>query len=65
MIVFVLYIYSRVDNAFLVSLVGMKPEKHFWIGLSNYRSGDRFVWTNKDTVRYTHWNADMPGMETF
>ncbi|KAM8728032.1 macrophage mannose receptor 1-like isoform 2-T2 [Acanthopagrus schlegelii] len=52
---------NGVDNAFLVSLVGMKPEKHFWIGLSNYRSGGRFVWTNKDTVRYTHWNTEMPG----
>uniref|UniRef100_A0AAZ3NZT0 Mannose receptor, C type 1b n=1 Tax=Oncorhynchus tshawytscha TaxID=74940 RepID=A0AAZ3NZT0_ONCTS len=26
---------SRLDNAFLISLVGSRPEQHFWIGLSN------------------------------
>ncbi|XP_073347649.1 macrophage mannose receptor 1-like [Pagrus major] len=54
---------NGVDNAFLVSLVGMKPRQHFWLGLSNSRNGGRFVWTNKDTVRYTHWNAEMPGRQ--
>ncbi|KAM8728446.1 macrophage mannose receptor 1-like [Acanthopagrus schlegelii] len=52
---------NGVDNAFLVSLVGMRPEKHFWLGLSNQKNIEHFVWTNKDTVRYTHWNAEMPG----
>uniref|UniRef100_A0A4W6EYQ1 Mannose receptor, C type 1b n=1 Tax=Lates calcarifer TaxID=8187 RepID=A0A4W6EYQ1_LATCA len=52
---------SGVDNAFLVSLVGMRPEKNFWIGLSNQRNIDQFVWTNTDMVRFTHWNAEMPG----
>lgn len=53
----------RVDNAFLVSLVGLRPEKYFWIGLSNQRHIDSFVWTNTDTVRFTHWNVGMPGMK--
>uniref|UniRef100_A0A671U397 Mannose receptor, C type 1b n=1 Tax=Sparus aurata TaxID=8175 RepID=A0A671U397_SPAAU len=52
---------NGVDNAFLVSLVGMRPEKHFWLGLSNQKNIEHFVWTNKDTVKYTHWNAEMPG----
>ncbi|XP_053186721.1 macrophage mannose receptor 1-like [Scomber japonicus] len=52
---------NRVDNAFLVSLVGLRPEKYFWLGLSNQRNIDEFVWTNTDNVRFTHWNAEMPG----
>ncbi|XP_018531719.1 macrophage mannose receptor 1 isoform X2 [Lates calcarifer] len=52
---------TGVDNAFLVSLVGLRPEKYFWIGLSNQRDIDQFVWTNTDTVRFTHWNTGMPG----
>uniref|UniRef100_A0A8C3ALH3 Mannose receptor, C type 1b n=1 Tax=Cyclopterus lumpus TaxID=8103 RepID=A0A8C3ALH3_CYCLU len=52
---------NRVDNAFLVSLVGLRPEKYFWLGLSNQKHFDRFAWTNTDLVKFTHWNADMPG----
>ncbi|XP_040911920.1 macrophage mannose receptor 1-like [Toxotes jaculatrix] len=52
---------TGVDNAFLVSLVGMRPEKYFWLGLSNQKNIDQFVWTNTDSVRFTHWNAQMPG----
>lgn len=55
----------RVDNAFLVSLVGFRPEKHFWIGLSNQENIDNFVWTNKAPVKYTHWNFGMPGIYPF
>uniref|UniRef100_A0A674PBS8 Mannose receptor, C type 1b n=1 Tax=Takifugu rubripes TaxID=31033 RepID=A0A674PBS8_TAKRU len=51
-----------VDNAFLVSLVGMRPEKHFWIGLTNQKNINRFVWTNKDKVTFTNWNVVMPGI---
>lgn len=54
---------SRVDNAFLVSLVGLRPEKHFWLGLSNQKNIDEFVWTKGSSVSFTHWNAGMPGME--
>ncbi|XP_061588555.1 macrophage mannose receptor 1-like [Cololabis saira] len=54
---------TGVDNAFLVSLVGLRPEKHFWLGLSNQKNIDVFVWTNAESVRFTHWNAEMPGNE--
>ncbi|XP_054870853.1 macrophage mannose receptor 1-like isoform X2 [Amphiprion ocellaris] len=52
---------SGVDNAFLVSLVGNRPEKYFWLGLSNQKNFSQFVWTNTYSVRFTHWNAEMPG----
>ncbi|KAL0967012.1 hypothetical protein UPYG_G00303410 [Umbra pygmaea] len=52
---------SRVDNAFLISLVGYRSEKHFWIGLSNQNQTDTFTWTNGNKVRYAHWNTQMPG----
>uniref|UniRef100_A0A674P6A3 Mannose receptor, C type 1b n=1 Tax=Takifugu rubripes TaxID=31033 RepID=A0A674P6A3_TAKRU len=54
---------NGVDNAFLVSLVGLRPEKHFWLGLSNQKNIDEFVWTQGGSVKYTHWNAGMPGYE--
>ncbi|XP_008284987.1 macrophage mannose receptor 1-like [Stegastes partitus] len=52
---------TGVDNAFLVSLVGLRSEKHFWLGLSNQKNIDVFVWTNTDSVKFTHWNTQMPG----
>ncbi|XP_035526281.1 macrophage mannose receptor 1-like [Morone saxatilis] len=52
---------NGVDNAFLVSLVGLRSEKYFWLGLSNQQNTDEFVWTNTDSVRFTHWNTGMPG----
>ncbi|KAI5104059.1 macrophage mannose receptor 1 precursor [Silurus meridionalis] len=52
---------NKVENAFLVSLVGMRPEKHFWIGLSNIKNQHTFAWTNNQKVLYTHFNAGMPG----
>ncbi|XP_035994263.1 macrophage mannose receptor 1 isoform X3 [Fundulus heteroclitus] len=52
---------TRVDNAFLVSLVGLRPEKHFWLGLSNRKNRDVFEWTYPVPVKYTHWNSEMPG----
>uniref|UniRef100_A0A673Z8X1 Macrophage mannose receptor 1-like n=1 Tax=Salmo trutta TaxID=8032 RepID=A0A673Z8X1_SALTR len=52
---------SRVDNAFLISLVGSRPEQHFWIGLSNQNHIDDFTWMNSNRVRFTHWNTQMPG----
>ncbi|XP_034038866.1 macrophage mannose receptor 1-like [Thalassophryne amazonica] len=54
---------SGVDNAFLVSLVGIRPEKYFWLGLSNQKNIDSFEWTNTATVKFTHWNAQMPGYQ--
>ncbi|XP_037837906.1 macrophage mannose receptor 1-like [Kryptolebias marmoratus] len=52
---------SRMDNAFLVSLVGLRPEKHFWLGLSNQKDKEVFEWTNTKSVGYTHWSSEMPG----
>ncbi|XP_051555702.1 macrophage mannose receptor 1b [Myxocyprinus asiaticus] len=52
---------SRIENAFLVSLVGARPEKYFWIGLSNQKDQHTFEWTNTKQVPYTHFNAGMPG----
>ncbi|XP_035375925.1 macrophage mannose receptor 1-like [Electrophorus electricus] len=52
---------NKVENAFLVSLVGARPEKHFWIGLSNQRDRHTFAWTNNNKVLFTHFNAGMPG----
>ncbi|XP_042353142.1 macrophage mannose receptor 1-like isoform X2 [Plectropomus leopardus] len=54
---------NGVDNAFLASLVGLRPEKYFWLGLSNQKNIDQFVWTNTDSVKFTHWNAEMPGFQ--
>ncbi|KAJ8419188.1 hypothetical protein AAFF_G00006870 [Aldrovandia affinis] len=51
---------SRYENAFLISVVGLRPEKYFWIGLSNMADQDTFVWTNTDNVRFTHFNVGMP-----
>uniref|UniRef100_A0A8C9W2K6 Mannose receptor C-type 1 n=1 Tax=Scleropages formosus TaxID=113540 RepID=A0A8C9W2K6_SCLFO len=51
---------SRYENAFLISLVGLRPEKYFWIGLSNTEERENFVWTNTKNVRFTHFNIGMP-----
>ncbi|XP_046884147.1 macrophage mannose receptor 1b [Hypomesus transpacificus] len=52
---------NGIDNAFLVSLVGRRSEKHFWIGLSNKKNYEFFEWTTNQVATYTHWNAGMPG----
>ncbi|KAK7944580.1 hypothetical protein WMY93_000308 [Mugilogobius chulae] len=54
---------NGLDNAFLVSLVGMRPERYFWMGLSNMADIDRFVWGNTEQVKFTHWNRNMPGYQ--
>ncbi|XP_055073374.2 macrophage mannose receptor 1 [Misgurnus anguillicaudatus] len=51
---------SRYENAFLISLVGLRPEKYFWIGLSNTHQNERFQWINGDKVKFTHFNVGMP-----
>ncbi|KAL2097652.1 hypothetical protein ACEWY4_006859 [Coilia grayii] len=53
----------RVENAFLISLVGARPERHFWMGLTNQRDRYTFEWTNTPNVPYTHWNTLMPGQK--
>uniref|UniRef100_W5L4U0 Mannose receptor, C type 1b n=1 Tax=Astyanax mexicanus TaxID=7994 RepID=W5L4U0_ASTMX len=52
---------NRYENAFLVSLIGARPEKHFWIGLSNAKIRHIFQWTNTKKVPFTHFNAGLPG----
>uniref|UniRef100_A0A3B3RNL2 C-type lectin domain-containing protein n=1 Tax=Paramormyrops kingsleyae TaxID=1676925 RepID=A0A3B3RNL2_9TELE len=52
---------NRFENAFLTSLVGMRPERYFWIGLSNKEQKETFVWTNSANVRFTHFGPGMPG----
>ncbi|KAI4903512.1 hypothetical protein NFI96_027557 [Prochilodus magdalenae] len=52
---------NRIENAFLVSLIGARPEKHFWIGLSNQKNRHFFEWTNTSKVAFTHFSAGMPG----
>ncbi|XP_072010311.1 macrophage mannose receptor 1 isoform X2 [Engystomops pustulosus] len=52
---------DRFEQAYLTSLIGFRPEKYFWTGLSDTEERTTFTWTNKEKVLYTHWNADMPG----
>ncbi|KAL2097651.1 hypothetical protein ACEWY4_006858 [Coilia grayii] len=54
---------NRVENAFLISLIGARPERHFWMGLTNQRDRYTFEWTNTPNVPYTHWNTLMPGQK--
>ncbi|XP_056290315.1 macrophage mannose receptor 1-like [Pseudoliparis swirei] len=51
---------DRYENAFLVSLVGLRPEKYFWTGLSNTDDINTFKWTTRRKVLFTHFNVDMP-----
>uniref|UniRef100_A0A8D0GM94 Macrophage mannose receptor 1 n=1 Tax=Sphenodon punctatus TaxID=8508 RepID=A0A8D0GM94_SPHPU len=52
---------DRYEQAYLTSLVGLRPEKYFWIGLSDAGERGIFKWTNGETVTFTHWNSEMPG----
>ncbi|XP_022067987.1 macrophage mannose receptor 1 [Acanthochromis polyacanthus] len=51
---------DRYENAFLVSLVGLRPEKYFWTGLSNTEDKSTFKWTTRTRVAFTHFNVGMP-----
>ncbi|NWS70873.1 MRC1 protein, partial [Crotophaga sulcirostris] len=52
---------SRSEQAFLISLTGLRSEKYFWIGLSNREEQGSFRWTRGETPLFTHWNTAMPG----
>ncbi|NXM95012.1 MRC1 protein, partial [Sylvia borin] len=52
---------SRNEQTFLISLTGLRSEKHFWIGLSDTEEQGSFRWTNGETPHFTHWNTAMPG----
>ncbi|XP_075068019.1 macrophage mannose receptor 1 [Mixophyes fleayi] len=58
---FLMTVEDRFEQAYLTSLIGLRPEKHFWTGLSDIEERGTFKWTNREKVLYTHWNADMPG----
>lgn len=51
----------RNEQAFLISLTGLRSEKYFWIGLSNTEERGTFRWTSGETPLFTHWNTAMPG----
>ncbi|XP_032407990.1 macrophage mannose receptor 1 isoform X1 [Xiphophorus hellerii] len=51
---------DRYENAFLVSLVGLRPEKYFWTGMSNTEDRNIFKWTTRRKVTFTHFNVGMP-----
>ncbi|XP_047205018.1 macrophage mannose receptor 1 [Girardinichthys multiradiatus] len=51
---------DRYENAFLVSLVGLRPEKYFWTGLSNTADMNTFTWTTRRKVTFTYFNVGMP-----
>uniref|UniRef100_A0ABM5GNF2 Macrophage mannose receptor 1-like n=1 Tax=Pogona vitticeps TaxID=103695 RepID=A0ABM5GNF2_9SAUR len=55
---------NRYEQAYLTSLVGLRSEKYFWIGLSDVAKPGTFNWTNGEKVMFTHWNTDMPGQHS-
>ncbi|CAI5788830.1 Uncharacterized protein PODLI_1B041026 [Podarcis lilfordi] len=52
---------DRYEQAYFTSLIGLRPEQYFWIGLSDIQERGTFMWTSGETVEYTHWNVEMPG----
>ncbi|KFU84340.1 Macrophage mannose receptor 1, partial [Chaetura pelagica] len=56
-------LHFRNEQAFLISLTGLRSEKYFWIGLSNTEEQGSFKWTSGETPLFTHWNIEMPGKE--
>ncbi|KAG8443229.1 hypothetical protein GDO86_011872 [Hymenochirus boettgeri] len=52
---------NRYEQAYLTSLIGLRPEKYFWTGLSDIEERGVYKWANGEKVLFTHWNSDMPG----
>ncbi|KFV80638.1 Macrophage mannose receptor 1, partial [Struthio camelus australis] len=52
---------NRNEQAFLTSLIGLRHEKYFWIGLLDIEGQGTFRWTGGETPLFTHWNTAMPG----
>ncbi|KAJ7408292.1 Macrophage mannose receptor 1 [Pitangus sulphuratus] len=61
---FLATIEDRYEQAYLTSLVGLRTERYFWIGLSDVEEKGTFKWTNGLSVLFTHWNSEMPGRKT-
>nr|XP_056713078.1 macrophage mannose receptor 1-like [Euleptes europaea] len=55
------FIEDRYEQAYLTSLVGLRPETYFWIGVSEIKEGGTFNWTNGHAMTFSHWNIGMPG----
>ncbi|KAF7246012.1 Macrophage mannose receptor 1 [Varanus komodoensis] len=53
--------WRQYEQAYLTSLIGLRPETYFWIGLSDLEEKGTFKWTNGEAVKFTHWNSEMPG----
>ncbi|MEE6466813.1 hypothetical protein FKM82_007061 [Ascaphus truei] len=58
---FLMTVDDRYEQAYLTSLIGLRPEKYFWTGLSDMEERGVFKWTNGEKVMFTHWNSEMPG----
>uniref|UniRef100_A0A8C2SYK8 Macrophage mannose receptor 1-like n=1 Tax=Coturnix japonica TaxID=93934 RepID=A0A8C2SYK8_COTJA len=58
---YLLTVESRYEQAYLTSLVGLRPDKYFWLGLSDMEDQGTFRWSSGEEVSFTHWNAAMPG----
>ncbi|NXR28021.1 MRC1 protein, partial [Cinclus mexicanus] len=57
-------VFYRYEQAYLTSLVGLRPEKYFWLGLSEVQDKGTLSWANGEAVSFTHWDAGMPGSWT-
>lgn len=44
--------------------MGLMSEKYFWIGLSDIQEKGTFKWTSGEAVLFTHWNSEMPGIDS-
>lgn len=55
---------DRYEQAYLISLIGLRPEKYFWTGLSDINKKGTFTWSSTKRVTFTNWNEQMPGGHT-
>uniref|UniRef100_UPI00398E69AD macrophage mannose receptor 1-like n=1 Tax=Pristiophorus japonicus TaxID=55135 RepID=UPI00398E69AD len=59
---FLINVQERYEQAFLTSLIGLRPEIYFWIGIkSDTDKQGAFKSVNGEPISFTHWNVDMPG----
>ncbi|XP_043546328.1 macrophage mannose receptor 1 [Chiloscyllium plagiosum] len=59
---FLVNVQERYEQAFLTSLIGLRPETYFWIGIkSDPNNQGAFLSVNGEPVSFTNWNINMPG----